>query len=722
MAVRINCIMAALAIATMPQLTGQAAYWSWAVDPACGYLDQEVLAMTADSAGNTCVGGYYTDVVDFDPGPGQEISSLDYGDRKGFISKYRVGSAGQWVWARTFQLSGVEEIKSLALDVEGSVYIGGLFSGTTDFDPGPESAVHTAVGEADGFICKLDSTGAFAWVAVFQGDAANDIRSLQVTPAGNLVCMGVFAGQVDLDPGPDNTRLISLGEQDIFVAALDQNGSLRWTGQFGGSGRNIGQHMTVDNAGQIYVCGNTLDTMDADPGPGVFPLAGDGAFVIKLGASGDLVWAKCFGGSDARGDAVQVDPQDNVVIAGSFAGSGDFDPGDDSLWLRSNGDRDVFILKLMDEGRLAWATTIGGTYADEAGSMLLDGHSIILGGAFRGEVDFDPGPGENLVNGGLHTNGQPFILPYILRLDSAGLYQWVLGFDSGEGKVNGMAWTPLGRLVACGTNFGNGLLGTMWLSECKLFDATTGGYIAVVSNIRDRMPTILKGPVTDANCHGELNGSAVIEATGGTPPYVYKWSNGSTSNVLTGVGSTLFFVTVTDAMGSKAIGRVRIGQPEALTAATDVVSVLDGIIQVTITGGVAPYEYLWTSPTGEVFITEDLEGLDTCGVYHLKVTDAHGCMKTHEELLGDTQTMSADPQDPALLRINPNPARNKVYIGSNRVFKQIEVFGIDGKPYLRMTAPTANILVVEALPPGCYLVRATDGCQWYLGRLIKCEN
>ena len=57
---------------------------------------------------------------------------------------------------------------------------------------------------------------------------------------------------------------------------------------------------------------------------------------------------------------------------------------------------------------------------------------------------------------------------------------------------------------------------------------------------------------TNIDCHGNVNGMATVSATGGTPNYSYSWSNGATTQSISGLQAGTYTVTVTDAHGCQS--------------------------------------------------------------------------------------------------------------------------------------------------------------------------
>src|SRR6185436_5228406 len=140
-------------------------------------------------------------------------------------------------------------------------------------------------------------------------------------------------------------------------------------------------------------------------------------------------------------------------------------------------------------------------------------------------------------------------------------------------------------------------------------------------------------------CNGNTDGSIDLTPTGGTSPYTYNWSNGETTEDLSGLGAGTYSVTLTDANSCTATASVILTEPEPLTAPT-VSSTFnggnnigcngntDGSIDLTPTGGASPYTYNWNN--GET--TEDVSGLGA-GTYTVTLTDANGCTATTTVIL-----------------------------------------------------------------------------------------
>ena len=140
----------------------------------------------------------------------------------------------------------------------------------------------------------------------------------------------------------------------------------------------------------------------------------------------------------------------------------------------------------------------------------------------------------------------------------------------------------------------------------------------------------VSGSVTAVKCYGASTGAINITAAGGTGAFTYDWADlegAANSEDRTGLAAGTYTVTVKDAnnCSSSATGFI-ITQPAAAISPGMVNSNVtcknseNGSINLTVTGGVSPYTYLWTGGA----TTEDVTGLAP-GNYSVTVTDANLC-------------------------------------------------------------------------------------------------
>ena len=233
---------------------------------------------------------------------------------------------------------------------------------------------------------------------------------------------------------------------DLPTASAQQ---YEWAGKFGGSGFEFGNAVALDQHGNVYVTGIFTDTVDFDPGPGeakIFP-GDNNRYIVKLDAAGNYVWAKHMGGiSPEFGDAIKIDPNGNFYAIGNFRDTADFDPGSGFYQLFSEGSSDCFIQKLDSLGNLLWVKQTGGVSDDGVFSLTLDHqNNILMTGRFRDTVDFDPGPGTEI----LASTG--YFDVFIQKLDADGNHLWSKRMGAIQGDFgNDIAVDKQGNIFTTG--------------------------------------------------------------------------------------------------------------------------------------------------------------------------------------------------------------------------------------------------------------------------------
>jgi len=371
------------------------------------------LAVGSDAAGNVYSVGTFTGTVDMDPGTGV-FNMTAQGLHDMFIVKYDAN--GNFVWAKQIGNDYVynEEPRNMTVDPAGNVYITGNFFGTLDFDPGPGVANLTCAGTGyAAFLLKLDQDGNFMWAKnIAQSDYGNTGHAVAVAASGNIYVTGIFQGVTDFDPGPANSNVSSSNSsQDIFISKFDDSGNFIWSKQFTGTEGQVAYSIKVDASENIYTTGVFYGTTDFDPGPGTYNLMPNSsmlgswpdAFVTKLDANGNFIWARQFDGvGNQIGFGLALDPSGNIIITGEFQGDTDFDPGPGVFTLSLSGSIiKGFIVKLDNNGQFIWAKELGeGGVIVQPYSVACDAAgNIYTTGSFSGNPDFDPGNGVYKLSG-----------------------------------------------------------------------------------------------------------------------------------------------------------------------------------------------------------------------------------------------------------------------------------------------------------------------------------
>ena len=352
-------------------------------------------AIALDAGGNVVITGTFEGTVDFDPGPAT-LNLISAGQSDSFVCKLE-GSSGNLVWAKRLGGTASQSAQGITVDASGNVITIGEFTGTADFDPGLLTTNLTATGENDIYISKLSTSGLFVWAKRLGGNGDDHGHAVGVDGAGNIYSTGLFSGTGDFDPGPGLFNMTANGSgsaSDIFVCKLNAAGIFQWAKRFGSTGHDSGNDLAVDSVGTVSLTGTFSGVVDFDPNSGILNLDGTTgkSFVTVLNTNGNMLWARNLGG---EAKSLVVDSLGNTLIAGSFDGTRDFDPGTGFFTLTSSGGDDVFITKLDAGGSFIWAGRMGGPEDDIAYGITTDAVSanVWTTGLYGAAGDFDPGPG-----------------------------------------------------------------------------------------------------------------------------------------------------------------------------------------------------------------------------------------------------------------------------------------------------------------------------------------
>ena len=127
------------------------------------------------------------------------------------------------------------------------------------------------------------------------------------------------------------------------------------------------------------------------------------------------------------------------------------------------------------------------------------------------------------------------------------------------------------------------------------------------------------------NCFGDSTASIELQVTGGTPDYQYLWNTGDVTRVIFDLGAGEYLVTIKDVNNCMIDTTITLIQPQPLTLQLGIKDTYcpdmsDGEVIAFVTGGVEPYDYLWsTGETGDRILNV------IPSEYNLKVSDANLC-------------------------------------------------------------------------------------------------
>ncbi|MFK7774049.1 MAG: LamG-like jellyroll fold domain-containing protein [Saprospiraceae bacterium] len=213
---------------------------------------------------------------------------------------------------------------------------------------------------------------------------------------------------------------------------------------------------------------------------------------------------------------------------------------------------------------------------------------------------------------------------------------------------------------------------------------------------------LINSTISNVNCNGLSNGEIELVVTGGTSNYTYAWSTGATTQDVSSLAAGDYTVTVIDENTCQLSETYTIIEPDTIAASAVISEVKcfggnDGAIAQTVTGGTAPYSFVWN--TGAT--VEDISGL-TAGTYTVSITDFYNC---------PTEVISYIVGEPNDLTIAETHSDVTCYGGNNG---NISITASGGTPnYSYLWSNGASSTILNSLVAGTYTLTVTDAnnCQ-----------
>jgi gliding motility-associated-like protein len=215
----------------------------------------------------------------------------------------------------------------------------------------------------------------------------------------------------------------------------------------------------------------------------------------------------------------------------------------------------------------------------------------------------------------------------------------------------------------------------------------------------------INGSVTNILCNGVCNGQTQANVAGGTPGYTYSWSNGSTSNPITGLCIGTYSVIATDANGCQvALTGMIVSQPPLLVVnptalPTSICIGQTSNLNSNPVGGTGPYTYNWSNSA--VTQNTSVSPITTTG-YTINITDANGCTATGNVIVTVNPPLTG----------SASSAPSSICAGQTSTISATANGGTGG-PYTFNWSPggPGQNLVVTPNVTTTYTVTVSDGCS-----------
>ncbi len=354
-----------------------------------------------------------------------ETSSFGGGLDDMFIMK--LDSNGTVAWQKTYD--GIGNYRSRAYALQKTSDDGYIVAGETGaFGPFPRNM----------WVLKLDPQGDVAWQKAYScsGDNQQEARSIQQTTDGGYI----VAGYIE--------HLDASSWAELMILKLDQNGNVSWQKIYGGFDTflylwPVQIHQARDGS---YIVACSIKYAEAEKYD---------FWILKLDPGGNIIWQKTYGGiSNEWAYSIQQTIDEGYIVAGNSSSFG-------------SGNRDMWILKLDQDGDIAWQKIYGGGGHDSASSIQQTKN------------------GDYIVVGDTNSYGAGNFDLWILKLDQNGsvLWQKTYGGSSNDSIYSGFIQqtTDGGYIVATRTNsFG---LGTPNYTNIWILKIDSSGNISNFSGI-----------------------------------------------------------------------------------------------------------------------------------------------------------------------------------------------------------------------------------------------
>ena len=367
-------------------------------------------------------------------------------------------------WQKTIGGSADDRPTSLIKTNDGGFLVGG----TSDSNISGEKS-EDSKGGIDYWILKLDDTANILWQRTYGGSEDDYLTSVMQTTDGGYIIGGASNSGISGDKTED-----SRGELDYWILKLDSNGDIQWQKTYGGNRSDEPVSAVETDDGGYLVTGRSSSAESGDRTVSRNGLPD--AWVLKLDATGAIVWQKSYGSTDynfacnvygvaktldggfilssdliifqsqnnpywilkidasgnqvwdktIRGNNLDLKPKISTTTDGGYivAGISDSDAVEDKTENAINGSFDYWILKLDETGTIIWQNTIGGSNSESLGtiSQSADGGYLVSGNS------------SSNISGDKTENSLGHSDFWFVKLNNVGIIEWqnTIGGDEYE--------------------------------------------------------------------------------------------------------------------------------------------------------------------------------------------------------------------------------------------------------------------------------------------------
>jgi len=276
-------------------------------------------------------------------------------------------------WSKTFGGSANDRGRSLIQTSDGGYALLG-FSSSSDGD------VTVNAGQLDLWLLKLDPLGNLQWQKSYGFSGIDQGTSLTQTSDQGFLITGVLDVTASGGEGNTNRGAQRHAGGDYWTLKTDGAGNLQWSRYFGGNFTDTPEQV-VATADQGFIIAGGSDSSDTDISNN---LGNYDFWVIRISASGELLWERSFGGSEIdEAQAIVLGTNGNYYVVGTTRSN-------DVMVTKNNGAADIWLIKISADGELIWEKSYGGSNFDSALDLSLGNDGLFICGSSR-SADGDVG-------------------------------------------------------------------------------------------------------------------------------------------------------------------------------------------------------------------------------------------------------------------------------------------------------------------------------------------
>jgi hypothetical protein len=653
-----------------------------------------------------------------------------------FIAAFN--SSGVRLWGSYYGGSGNDYGMSLAKDTKNNFYLAGHTNSVTDIASVKGFQYIFGGGNIDAYLAKFGSGGNFIWGTYIGGDQDDEGWSVTLSPDNYAYVTGFTnstAGLVSPNAYKDS---LAGANSDAFLIKISSSCNRIWSTYFGGDSSDAASSVTYSNH-KIYLTGYTYSDSNIST-PGAFCDTFNGvcdAFITGFDTSGYPYWSTYYGGEGYdEAFSVTSDREHSVYIAGyteSRTKIADSNAFQDNF---CGGIYDAFLAKFRDPCFGYSAQLKSYTNAKCAGIDNGSAEIIAIGGTAPYIYSWntvDTGSVNLNLNAGnwfcevldffgcldtVHVSiSEPSDLSVLTTSKNARCYNdsdgFVELFPGGGTQPYSFSW-----------NTGDSLNQLSGLKAGKYSCVVTDSNNCVDTvNIEILEPAkiIVITEIKNVSCFEGTDGFIKLSVNGGIQPYQYLWTSGDTIADITNQPAGIYGCMVTDSNQCNDSIHIALRQPDSIVInfeKADDNGSCNGYATALVSGGVLPYNYLWTPGSAIDSFIHNL----CAGVYHLEIIDSNGCM-AEDSVIIDLRVGIANYSGAEGIFMYPNPAEDYFQIHIAKIFWQnfdLVIYSSKGNEVINKKGVKQDERIdISAFDGGIYLVKVITGDHVFVGRLVK---